>query len=209
MRVWILAVAVVVVLAGVAGGAYWFGGRTADEPVLVLNTVPAASDGIKVHGDWTVTVSDPKTGEDMVYAFQNSLTKYGERILLGEFIQSFPATTKFAISFFNEAGKRACQTDFTVPVLVPHDGGWAASIDGTCTSILETQITEVTVNADHYLTISQHSKNMDDGTGNMIIVKSYKLHQHNDEQDFSSKTNLDIPIGSGQPISASVFISFN
>ena len=73
MRIWILAVAVVVVLAGVAGGAYWFGGRSADEPVLVLNTAPATSDGIKVHGDWTVTVSNPDGTVDAVHEFDNDL----------------------------------------------------------------------------------------------------------------------------------------
>ena len=206
MHRWIIILTIVAVLAVAAG--YFYGSRGNDE-VLVNQSANTAAESIKVHGDWEVTVSDPETDEEMVYAFQNSLTKYGEGILLGAFIHSFPAANKFAISFFNEAGKRACKTDFTVPVLVAHDGGWAASIDGTCTSLLETQITEVTVNADHSTTFTIHAKNMDDGTGNMILVKSYKLTWHNNEKDFSSKTNLDIPIGSGQPISASVFISFN
>ena len=72
MRIWILAIATVAVLIGAAGGAYWYGSWENDE-VLVKQSADTASEGIKVHGDWEVTVSDPATGEEMVYAFENAL----------------------------------------------------------------------------------------------------------------------------------------
>ena len=74
MRIWILAIATVAVLIGVAGGAYWYGGKGTDESALVLNRAPAASDGIKVHGDWTLTVSNPDGSVDSIHEFRNKLT---------------------------------------------------------------------------------------------------------------------------------------
>ena len=65
----IIAAALVVVLVGVAGGAYWFGGKSDHEPALVLNTMPASSDGIQVHGHWTVTVTNPDGTVDAVHEF--------------------------------------------------------------------------------------------------------------------------------------------
>lgn len=75
MRIWIVALGVVAVLA-LAGG-YWYGSWESDE-VLVKQSADTASEGIKVHGDWEVTVSDPATGEEIVYAFENALySKWG------------------------------------------------------------------------------------------------------------------------------------
>lgn len=70
---WVIAIVSVAVLATVAGGAYWYGSSTADEPVLAVSASDSTSEGIKVHGDWEVTVSDPDTGEKMVYEFSNDL----------------------------------------------------------------------------------------------------------------------------------------
>ena len=70
MRIWIIALGIVAVLA-LAGG-YWYGSWESDE-VVVKQSADTASEGIKVHGDWEVTVSDPATGEEMVYAFENAL----------------------------------------------------------------------------------------------------------------------------------------
>ena len=81
MRIWILAIATVAVLIGVAGGSYWYGGKGTDESALVLNRAPAASDGIKVHGDWTVTVSNPDGSVDSVHEFKNDLTHRGRSFL--------------------------------------------------------------------------------------------------------------------------------
>ena len=78
MRIWIIALGVVAVLA-LAGG-YWYGSWESDE-VLVKQSADTASEGIKVHGDWEVTVSDPATGEEMVYAFENKLAARGNALL--------------------------------------------------------------------------------------------------------------------------------
>ena len=40
MRIWILPIATVAVLVGAVEGVYWYGGRSADESALVLNTPP-------------------------------------------------------------------------------------------------------------------------------------------------------------------------
>ena len=49
---------------------------------------PVASDGIQVHGDWTVTVTNPDGTVDAVHEFENALTESGSRgltaILMGE-----------------------------------------------------------------------------------------------------------------------------
>jgi hypothetical protein len=81
MRIWILAVATVAVLIGVAGGSYWYGNHSSDKPILVSNAPSAASEGIKVHGDWEITVFDPHTDEEMVYAFSNELADTGSAVL--------------------------------------------------------------------------------------------------------------------------------
>jgi hypothetical protein len=78
MRIWIIALGVVAVLA-LAGG-YWYGSWESDE-VVVKQSADTASEGIKVHGDWEVTVSDPATGEEMVYAFENELHARGKNLL--------------------------------------------------------------------------------------------------------------------------------
>lgn len=78
MRIWIIALGVVTVLA-LAGG-YWYGSWESGE-VLVKQSADTASEGIKVHGDWEVTVSDPATGEEMVYAFENALWHEGASLL--------------------------------------------------------------------------------------------------------------------------------
>ena len=57
MHRWIIILTVVAVLA-VAGG-YFYGSRGSDE-VLVNQSVDTTSEGIKVHGDWEVIVSDPE-----------------------------------------------------------------------------------------------------------------------------------------------------
>ena len=83
MRIWILAIATVAVLIGVAGGSYWYGGNGADESALVLNRAPAASDGIKVHGDWTLTVSNPDGSVDSVHEFENAfISSHGSAVLM-------------------------------------------------------------------------------------------------------------------------------
>jgi hypothetical protein len=76
-----MSITTIAVLIGVVGGAYWYGGRSAVESTLVLNTAPAASDGIKVHGDWTVTVSNPDGSVDSVHEFKNSLNSKGTGLL--------------------------------------------------------------------------------------------------------------------------------
>ena len=49
---------------------------------------PMASDGIQVHGDWTVTVTNPDGTVDAVHEFENAVTGYGKEaltsILMGE-----------------------------------------------------------------------------------------------------------------------------
>ena len=87
----IIAAAVVVLLVGVAGGAYWYGDKGVNESALVLNRAPAASDGIKVHGDWTLTVSNPDGSVDSVHEFKNKLLGGSALIMLmrGEGILKF------------------------------------------------------------------------------------------------------------------------
>ena len=112
MRIWILAIATVAVLIGVAGGAYWYGGNGANESALVLNRAPAASDGIKVHGDWTLTVSNPDGSVDSVHEFENKLLGGKGLILLmrGEGILKFDGeghpsddgTNKWKIGFTDD-----------------------------------------------------------------------------------------------------------
>ena len=42
---------------------------------------PAASDGIQVHGHWTVTVTNPDGTVDAVHEFENTLAQYGSGVL--------------------------------------------------------------------------------------------------------------------------------
>ena len=94
MRIWILAIATLAVLIGAVGGAYWYGGNGADESALVLNRAPAASDGIKVHGDWTVTVTNPDGTVDSALEFNNDLNRFAgsalTAILAGSDAIKFP-----------------------------------------------------------------------------------------------------------------------
>ena len=122
MRLWILAIATVAVLVGVAGGAYWYGGNGANESALVLNRAPAASDGIKVHGDWTVTVSNPDGSVDSVHEFRNKLV--GNHILMllmrGEGIVKFDGeghpsddgTNKWKIAFDSDNNNANASTQW-------------------------------------------------------------------------------------------------
>lgn len=78
MHRWIIILTIVAVLAVAAG--YFYGSRGNDE-VLVNQSANTAAEGIKVHGDWEVTVSGPETDEEMVYSFSNELIPYGQDIL--------------------------------------------------------------------------------------------------------------------------------
>ena len=127
MRIWIIALGVVAILA-LAGG-YWYGSWESGE-VLVKQSADTASEGIKVHGDWEVTVSDPATGEEMVYAFENKLYSSQGNALLTALMQGegivkkddgtnkwllgFAGGTADAFTLFDLFDKLGAITDFFI-----------------------------------------------------------------------------------------------
>tara|TARA_A100001037_G_scaffold192210_1_gene171961 strand:- start:2131 stop:2844 length:714 start_codon:yes stop_codon:yes gene_type:complete len=77
-------------------------------------------EGIKVHGDWKVKVTDPETGVEKVYAFRNKLTEFGGRILMAALAPSsgIPGTQgyvkqvyhpdRWKVAFFDSEGNLVC-----------------------------------------------------------------------------------------------------
>jgi len=76
---WLIA-STVVTLAIVCG--YWYGTLGSEEGIQSMQVTDATSDGIKVHGEWEVTVSDPDGSNQTVYNFQNSLLPGANNALL-------------------------------------------------------------------------------------------------------------------------------
>ena len=70
MRKLIIGVPVIVLLFAVALGTYWL--TNSSEPTVVKDS-GGTSEGIKVHGDWEVRVTDQNSGEEKLYAFSNAL----------------------------------------------------------------------------------------------------------------------------------------
>ena len=85
------------------------------EPV-VAKTNDGMSEGIKIHGDWEVKVTDPETGVEELYAFRNELVNgvvLGS-LLTGADVKGFSGNSgyyepdKWVISAFK--GNLKCQT---------------------------------------------------------------------------------------------------
>ena len=73
---WLLLTAVSVTSLSLA--TFWFGssyddGPATTEAVSNADTADSVGEGIKVHGDWELTVSDPDGSNAMVYNFENAL----------------------------------------------------------------------------------------------------------------------------------------
>ena len=105
-------------------------------------------------------------------------------------------------------GDVVCHTDATDPELVSHNGVFSAAIDGTCESLLEAQITDATVISTLRAATYAYTEKQNDGKGNMVDTTKHRIMWVSEFADFSSKSGLTIPVGSGQPVSVSVFISF-
>ena len=70
MRKLIIGVPVIFLFFAVALGTYWL--TNSSEPTVVKDS-GGTSEGIKVHGDWEVRVTDQNSGEEKFYAFSNAL----------------------------------------------------------------------------------------------------------------------------------------
>lgn len=103
------------------------------EPV-VAKTNDGMSEGIKVHGDWEVKVTDPKTGTEQLYAFRNEMTGAGfvlGRILVGGSLNSSSGNYQYKwdgwrIIALDPASGAKCESEniHPTPVLHPDSGGY-------------------------------------------------------------------------------------
>ena len=173
-----------------------------------------ASDGINVHGHWTVTVTNPDGTVDAVHEFDNALSQWGANtirdLILGEVSIIGYGITLFhdnasALDFDCEEDQRPDASPNYEELVAtatknPEDFHSPLTISATCT-ISSTQDTSAISNVRTYL-----HKNDDKGHAwNPFAVLTTK--------NFKPSTPLlpdkSIPVGFGQIISFNVVISFN
>ena len=207
MRIWIIALGVVSVLA--LAGEYWYGSWESDE-VIVKQNADTASEGIKVHGDWEVTVSDPATGEEMVYAFENALVPTKGNALLTILMQGEGIVKK-------DDGTNKWSLRFT--------GGPANELNGYESRIADTSLYQVTNPHGHFGSVGAFQLNK-----SFIVPEDWvqlktvhamlayvpglipSLNSNGDQATNGYVTekefDVPIPVQPGQEVSATVRISF-
>ena len=80
-RTWIFAVVAIAIAVTAFSTAYWLGAKNTSEPNITSNNANYANDGIKVTGDWTVTVFNSDGSLDSVNEFANKLHPVGTSLV--------------------------------------------------------------------------------------------------------------------------------
>ena len=187
------------------------------EPV-VAKTNDGMSEGIKVHGDWEVKVTDPETGAEELYAFRNEFAETGGNVLalalLGEadigIFQSVgsqiyeysPNVWQITSNLvpgeggtLEEIGNESteapvCKTGFMAPVLVSIDGTVNANVGA---QLMLSGLCEPDGNGSLFNVMTKYT------AGSMGMVNMpFTMHYFDNP----------IPVQKGQVISFNVLISF-
>ena len=205
MRKLIIGVPVIVLLFAVALGTYWL--TNSSEPTVVKES-GGTSEGIKVHGNWEVKVTDPDGGDEKLYAFSNELVDYGfndgahliGQIFTGDTNTPYdPSKWKIYLradnldtAVFNTDHWTLCEISDITPIIHfkdndPFMGGDGFTIAGTCQS------------------------NTPKGeTGQYVEVPiTTVLTSHEFLADFTKKESLNIPVEYMQLIAVSVHVTFD
>ena len=218
----IIAAVLVVVLVGVAGGAYWFGGKNDHEPALVLNTMPATSDGIQVRGDWTVTVTNPDGTVNSALEFNNDLNRFAgsalTAILAGSDAIKFPPYVSLGLSSDGaESWHTNCQESISrrPPTVVTRDVevvGNPLRITTTCTVAGEPG-TLMAVSTGYKVHPGKSFTSWNDANSTTVTLVDNTFTNSGEEvggYELTAHTlDTPVPVVENQVISVNVVISFN
>jgi len=201
MRKLIIGVPVIVLLFAVALGTYWL--TNSSEPIVVKDS-GGTSEGIKVHGDWEVRVTDPTSGEEKLYAFSNELVDWGQNegatLIGGIFRGDTYDASKWIIQLtaenldmatFTAGYWEICEMNMITPTMHwkdddPSKGGDGFTIAGSCEA-------NTPFDGSEYLEAP--------------ITKVTTMHAFNGP--FTEKQSLNIPVGFMQLISVSIHVTFD
>lgn len=206
MRKLIIGVPVIVLLFAVALGTYWL--TNSSEPTVVKES-GGTSEGIKVHGNWEVKVTDPDGGDGKLYAFSNELVDLGfndganliGQIFTGDTYSPYdPSKWKIYLradnldtALFPSGYWSLCEISDITPIIHykdndPYKGGDGFTIAGSC-----------------------QSNTPRDATTNQYVEEPITtvLTSHDVLGHFTIKESLSIPVSFEQLISVSVHVTFD
>ena len=171
---------------------------------------PVSNNGIQVHGNWTVTVTNPDGTVDAVHEFENELSSWGGE-MLSAIVFGETTVTMHKIQLKAQGGFVCKETDNDltentelIPATLVIDtttDNHPAIITGLC-SVEATEPTEIIMVASHLYLSSPWFTSFPDGAvrKNSMFTRTDAA----DNPDFSP-----IPIGNGQTLSFNVVISFS
>lgn len=160
-----------------------------------------SSEGIKVHGDWTIDVRQPDGTLVKSYVFKNSLTEHGKPIL-----------TRLLSRFVEPTGLNVTFGRWIVKLTDPTSDPCPADVESGC-SILEGQGLTVTANGDLSAVVFTGDLKVA-ASGQISVVRTALEMLVNghlaDVPQFTGKLlPSPIPVTEGQIVQVKVVISFS
>ena len=186
---------------------------------------PVASDGIQVHGHWTVTVTNPDGTVDAVHEFENALytsgTRPGGQLLTALVAGETQVTGHYIVISSPIFSDLACKEQINEGASYPEVPATATrdmttvetpvNIAGTCTVILaegvpSTEITGVFTGLGFDPAVKQLKT---DSQGKPATSAGHVIVVNNDASNFTQKKDLQIPVVNTQMVTFNVIISFS
>ena len=205
MRKLIIGVPVIVLLFAVALGTYWL--TNSSEPTVVKES-SGTPEGIKVHGNWEVKVTDPDGGDGKLYAFSNELADLGSndganligQVFTGDTYSPYdPSIWKIYL--------RADNLDTTV---FPN-GYWTLCEISDITPIIHFKDNDPFKGGDGFTIAGTCQSNTPRGATGQYVEEPITtvLTSHDMLGHFTIKESLSIPVEYMQLISVSVHVTFD
>jgi hypothetical protein len=205
MRKLIIGVPVIVLLFAVALGTYWL--TNSSEPTVVKES-GGTSEGIKVHGNWEVKVTDPNSGQENLYAFSNDLIDYGSNDGANLIGQIFTGNT---YSPYDPSKWKIYLRADNLDTTVFPNGYWTLCEISDITPIIHFKDNDPFKGGDGFtIAGSCQSNTPKDATAQYVEEPiTTVLTSHDMLGDFTIKESLSIPVSFEQLISVSVHVTFD
>ncbi len=208
MRKLIIGVPVIVLLFAVALGTYWL--TNSSEPTVVKES-GGTSEGIKVHGDWEVKVTDPNSGQENLYAFSNDLVDYGSNDGASLIGQIFTSTSGEYDPSQWSIYLDADMTNQPAAISALYPGGsWELCHITNITAAMHYKDNDPFKGGDGFTIAGSCQSNTPfDGTQYLEVPITKVTTHHSLYGGFTEKQSLNIPVGFEQLISVSVHVTFD
>ena len=205
MRKLIIGVPVIVLLFAVALGTYWL--TNSSEPTVVKES-GGTSEGIKVHGNWEVKVTDPDGGDGKLYAFSNELADLGYNDGANLIGQVFTGDTNTP---YDPSIWRIYLRADNLDTALFSGGYWTLCEISDITPVMHFKDNDVFKGGDGFTIAGTCQSNTPrDATGQYVEEPiTTVLTSHDMLGNFTKKESLSIPVEYNQLISVSVHVTFD